>query len=71
MRECHTLRSTVNGTSTAERTVATSLPTEVLQVIYSYLGPLDFNAARHTCISWITASLSVDILTEQLKRGGW
>jgi hypothetical protein len=47
------------------------LPTEVLHAIYSNLGPLDFNAARHTCIGWMTASLSVDVLKEQIKRGGW
>ena len=50
---------------------AATLPTELLQAIYGYLSPLDFNAARHTCIAWMTSSLDLEILTEQLKRGGW
>lgn len=54
-----------------EACIATSLPTEVLHEIYDNLGPRDFNAARHSCISWMAASLSVDVLSTQLKRGGW
>ena len=58
---------------TADHTSSTAanLPTELLQAVYGHLSPLDFNAARHTCIAWMTASLNVDILAEQLQRGGW
>ena len=61
----------MDSAETLSAGIAATLPTEVLQAIYDNLGPLDFNAARHTCISWITASLDVDILAEQLKRAGW
>lgn len=60
-----------NETSfSASQSSSQLLPTELLQEIYSYLGPFDFNAARHTCSNWITASLDLDLLIEQLKRGG-
>jgi hypothetical protein len=65
------LSNTFMGTTHIRSTgIATCLPTEILQAVYDYLGPLDFNAARHTCRSWIIASLNVDILFDQLKRGG-
>lgn len=48
-----------------------SLPTEIIQHIYFYLGPQDFNAARHICRPWLTASLDRGILTLMLRRGGW
>ena len=51
--------------------IATKLPTEVLHIVYSYLGPVDLNAARHTCLTWMSASLQLELLTEHLKRGGW
>ena len=51
--------------------VAAKLPVEILQSIYWYLSPLDFNAARHTCSNWMNASLRLQLLAEQLKRGGW
>lgn len=47
------------------------LPVEIVQQIYSYLGPKDFNAARHACRNWMTASLNMKILITILKRGGW
>lgn len=46
-------------------------PRELIQHIYGYLHPRDFNAARHTCQSWMTASLDKSLLTLMLKRAGW
>lgn len=48
-----------------------SLPTEIIQHIYLYLGPQDFNAARHICRPWLLASLDRGILVLMLRRGGW
>ncbi|KAF2185099.1 hypothetical protein K469DRAFT_750598 [Zopfia rhizophila CBS 207.26] len=47
------------------------LPTEILQSVYNYLGPRDLNAARHTCSTWMRASLNKNLLVTMLKRGGW
>lgn len=60
-----------DGRSVASDVSSTALPSEMIQDIYSYLGPHDFNAARHTCRYWRAASLRLQMLTEQLKRGGW
>lgn len=48
-----------------------SVPTEILQHIFRYLSPRDFNAARHTCRNWMRASLDKKLLVTILKRGGW
>ncbi|KAF1845818.1 DUF221-domain-containing protein [Cucurbitaria berberidis CBS 394.84] len=47
------------------------LPVEVVQQVYDYLGPKDFNAARHTCRGWMRASLTKSLLSTMLTRGGW
>jgi hypothetical protein len=47
------------------------MPTETLQQIYTYLSPLDFNAARHTCRNWMRASLDKSLLAAMLSRAGW
>ncbi|KKP01097.1 F-box domain-containing protein [Trichoderma harzianum] len=47
------------------------LPNELLQQIYSYLSPVDFNSARHACRTWYLASLDRELLTNMLKQGGW
>jgi hypothetical protein len=39
--------------------------------IFGYLHPKDFNAARHSCRSWMRASLNRSLLTDMLSRGGW
>jgi hypothetical protein len=52
------------------RPLVASMPIEILQKIYIYFSPHDFNAARHICKTWMTASLSVNLLTTMLKRGG-
>ncbi|KAE9972897.1 hypothetical protein EG328_004705 [Venturia inaequalis] len=51
--------------------LAMGYPRELIQHIYSYLHPRDFNAARHTCQSWMTASLDKTLLKTMLKRAGW
>ncbi|KAJ4854943.1 f-box-like domain-containing protein [Trichoderma breve] len=47
------------------------LPNELLQQIYSYLSPVDFDSARHSCRTWYLASLDRELLTNMLKQGGW
>jgi hypothetical protein len=47
------------------------VPTEILQQVYSYLGPIAFNAARHTCKNWMRASLDKSLIVTMLNRGGW
>ncbi|KAI9832420.1 MAG: hypothetical protein M1819_004409 [Sarea resinae] len=47
------------------------LPTEILLQIYSYLAPVDFNAARHSCRAWMLASLDRSVLKCMLRRAGW
>ncbi|KAK1093904.1 hypothetical protein LTR48_001403 [Friedmanniomyces endolithicus] len=59
------------SSETTFNSVAASLPVELVQIIYGYLGPTDFNAARYTCHSWMLASLNHDLLVQQIKRGGW
>lgn len=50
---------------------ASHAPTEIMQPIYYMLSPKDFNAARHTCRSWMRASLDSKLLLVMLRRGGW
>ncbi|KAM6521435.1 hypothetical protein FSOLCH5_15545 [Fusarium solani] len=51
--------------------LSTRLPYEIMQQIYLYLDPEDFNAARFTSRSWFRAGLCPSLLVEMLKRGGW
>ncbi|KIW01348.1 uncharacterized protein PV09_07120 [Verruconis gallopava] len=51
--------------------IAMSLPSEIIQHVYSYMHPRDFNAARHTCRTWMIASLNNHILCSMLRRGAW
>ncbi|KAF2655351.1 hypothetical protein K491DRAFT_429898 [Lophiostoma macrostomum CBS 122681] len=48
-----------------------NVPTEILQHVYGYLGPLDFNCCRRVCRDWMRASLNKNLLVAMLKRGGW
>lgn len=50
---------------------ASRLPTEILQQIFYNLAPADFNAARHTCRSWLIKSLNRSLLETMLKRAGF
>lgn len=47
------------------------LPPEIVQAILRFLSPSDFNEARHICESWLKASLDLQLLSLQLRRGGW
>lgn len=51
--------------------VVNVLPLEVLHQIFRYLGPKDFNSARHACSKWLVLSLDASLLILMLKRGGW
>jgi len=48
-----------------------SVPFEIIQQVFGYLGPKDFNAARHTCCNWMRASLDKSLLATMLTRGAW
>lgn len=48
-----------------------TLPTEIMQQIYGYLPPTDFNAARHTCRTWLYTSINRPLLENMIRRGGW
>ena len=43
------------------------VPREVLQQVFSYLAPCDFDAARHTCRKWFDAGLDVHLLRMMLR----
>lgn len=47
------------------------LPVEIIQQVYHYLAPQDFNAARHTCKNWYIAALDKELLALTLRKGGW
>ncbi len=51
--------------------VALKVPAEILHHIYLYLGPVDFDAARHVCRLWYINSLEYSLLDTMLRRGGW
>jgi hypothetical protein len=43
------------------------LPQEMLRLIFSFQEPGDFDAARHTCREWFTASLDFSLLCGMLR----
>ncbi|KAF7938324.1 hypothetical protein BELL_0283g00080 [Botrytis elliptica] len=47
------------------------LPTEIIQQVYNYLTPADFNSARHTCRAWLLTSMDRSLLENMIRRGGW
>ncbi|KAF2031781.1 DUF221-domain-containing protein [Setomelanomma holmii] len=51
--------------------VSTPIEEEIVQHMYSFLGPSDFNAARRSCRNWMRASLDTTLLKVMLSRGGW
>ncbi|RDA94711.1 hypothetical protein CP533_6775 [Ophiocordyceps camponoti-saundersi (nom. inval.)] len=57
--------------NSAARPSSMRLPNELLQHIFLFLSPIDFNSARHTCRAWFLASLHQLLLVEMLRRGGW
>lgn len=63
--------TSVQGTCPLSGRSQHELPLEIIQQIFGYLSPLDFNAARHSCRTWMRASLDVNIIKVMLIRGGW
>ncbi|KAF2710476.1 hypothetical protein K504DRAFT_337587, partial [Pleomassaria siparia CBS 279.74] len=68
---CQSWRSTLDAVASLKFPPAYNVPNEILQQIYSCLGPKDFNSARHTCGGWMRASLNKNLLVTMLSRGGW
>ena len=40
-------------------------------LVWSYLGPKDFDAARRVCRAWFAAGLERGVLARMLRIGGW
>ena len=53
--------------TTATNIATGQLPTEVLQNLYSYLSPAEFDSARHVCRSWYVSSLDRGLLKSMLR----
>lgn len=68
---CHEWSKAISHARPLRVPAVSVLPVELLAQIYNNLSPIDFNAARHTCHSWMTASLDWRLLTEMMKRGHW
>lgn len=68
---CRSWSATISEVRPLWRRAVSLIPVEVLEQIYYYMLPVDFNAARHTCRAWMVASLEARLLTYMLKRGGW
>lgn len=60
-----------SGTVLRGISLASYLPIEILQQIYLYLSPADFNSARHACRSWFIRSLTRSLLETFLRRMGF
>ncbi|RMD44348.1 hypothetical protein DV735_g815, partial [Chaetothyriales sp. CBS 134920] len=43
------------------------LPAEILQLIFAFLGPADFDAARHACRQWFAAAMNTSLLRSLLR----
>ncbi|RMZ80759.1 hypothetical protein DV738_g2645, partial [Chaetothyriales sp. CBS 135597] len=43
------------------------LPAEILQLIFAFLGPADFDAARHACRQWFAAAMNISLLRSLLR----
>ncbi|KAH7062058.1 hypothetical protein B0J12DRAFT_224651 [Macrophomina phaseolina] len=63
--------TTPRDTTITQDSLSMTLPYEIIQCIFDFLAPIDFNAARHTCRSWMQASLEQRLLSLMLRRGGW
>lgn len=68
---CRSWSAAVSQTRPPRFSPVYHLPVEIIQQIYCYLSPFDFNAARHTCRAWMLASLDTGILIHKLESGGW
>lgn len=51
-----------------QRKAIQRLPREILQIMYHFLDPVEFDTARHTCREWLLASLDFNLLTIMLRR---
>ncbi|KAL9092437.1 MAG: hypothetical protein Q9159_000784 [Coniocarpon cinnabarinum] len=51
--------------------MATHLPAELLQQVYTYLGPQDFSRARRSCIDWQRAAICSQTLNLMAERSSW
>lgn len=51
--------------------IAQALPPEILQQIFYYLPPIDFESARRACTGWFYASLSLLLQKAMARRAGW
>ena len=68
---CRTWSTLLNILAPPKFPASYHVPVEILQYIFGYLAPRDFNAARHTCRNWMRASLNKTQLIAMLGRGGW
>jgi hypothetical protein len=68
---CQSWRRALDLVAPPKLPASYQLPIEIIQHIFDYLSPKDFNAARHTCRSWMRASLDMSLLSAMLERGGW
>ena len=68
---CRGWSEAISHARTLKLPAVSSLPAEILERIYDYLSPADFNSARHTCRLWMSVSLEWRLLTKMLKRGYW
>ncbi|KFY31950.1 hypothetical protein V493_00644 [Pseudogymnoascus sp. VKM F-4281 (FW-2241)] len=62
---------TLSHDDVGKPSTASVLPPEILNEVYKWLSPSDFNSARHSCRSWYISSLEHSILEKMLKRSGW
>ena len=67
---CHCWSAAVTSVRPLKYPSVYHLPAEIVEQIYNHLSPADFNAARHTCRSWMRVSLDYRLLSLMLKRGG-
>ena len=68
---CRTWYAAIAPMRSFKAPIAYRLPAEILQQIFLYLLPLDFESARHTCRTWMFAGMQEGLLLEMLSRGGW
>ncbi|KAI9782457.1 MAG: hypothetical protein M1839_004943 [Geoglossum umbratile] len=68
---CRAWFRSITAAAPLKRPAVSQLPPELIQHIYSFLAPADFNSARHTSRAWLAAGLDKSLLLTMLKRGGW
>ena len=68
---CRWLRDSILEMHPLRFPTVSRLPVEMIQEIFAYLPPVDFNSARHTCRTWMRASLDKNLLARMVRKGGW